>query len=196
MGAGGAGAAVITSWACVVTSAAGTRPGCVGMGNGNGSGLRGAGTGSGLTGAGALVGGGASVATTGTILLRVPVVLGLCLLLATRLAPWPDLGTSCVAAAGGCSSTSTTALPSIGLLPLARFATLTLLLTWALGAGTGALPVLRGSCACAAGLARWDTAGPRGDTADVTGVSSVGVIALPAAGRRLVVKDWGLGRCC
>ena len=61
-------------------------------GSGTGTGLTGAG--SGLACTGGIVGrvGGASVATTGTILLLAPALLGLCRLLATRLTPWPDLG--------------------------------------------------------------------------------------------------------
>lgn len=149
----------MTSSACVVISAAGARTGR--GASGSGTGLAGAGS-RGIVGR---VGGGASVA--GTILLRAPVEeFGLCRLLATRLTPWPDLGTSCLA---GCSSSSSTTMALlIGLL--ARFATLILLLTVL---GLRRLPV-----------------------ALVTGDGTVGVNAVVGAGCLLVDVNWVLGRCC
>ena len=76
---------------CVVVAGAGAGRGGRGSGP-KGTGLTGAGRGVACTGGMVgRVGGGASVATTGTILLRAPAVLGLCRLLATRLTPWPDL---------------------------------------------------------------------------------------------------------
>ena len=101
----------------------------------------------------------------GTILLRAPVEeLGLCRLLAARLTPWPDLGTSCLAGCC-CSSSSTTTALLIGLL--ARFATLILLLTVL---GLRRLPV-----------------------ALVTGDGTVGVNAVVGAGCLLVDVNWVLG---